>query len=93
MMRINEVERRLSALLNPRLNRRAASRGAVTLAGVFAAVALLPIAALQGPAQVQATRGGTIAGVVRDQQHACVSRTEVRAGLWAGLHARAGGER
>lgn len=75
MIRVSELERRLRAMLNPRLNRRPAARGtlaAVLLAAVFV---LAPLSSLRAPAQ--ASGEAMIRGVVEDAEGRPVARARV----------------
>jgi len=75
MIRVSELERRLRAMLNPRLNRRPAARGtlaAVLLAAVFV---LAPLSSLRAPAQ--AAGEAMIRGVVEDAEGRPVARARV----------------
>ncbi len=79
-------EGRLSAMLNPRLNRRSPRRGAV-LAGTLIAVALLvPLAALHLRAQSAAA---SILGVVHDPSGAAVPHARVLATNTTGANVEA----
>lgn len=75
MIRVSELERRLRAMLNPKLNRRPAARGA--LLGVVAAMAMVmaPLSSLRAPAQ----EGGeaSVRGVVEDAEGRPVARARV----------------
>ncbi len=72
--RTTNLERRFTAMLNPSLNRRRASRPAALFTTVAALALLLPIAALQSPAQ---DRAGRFAGSVLDPRAALVPNATV----------------
>lgn len=75
MARLNELEQRLRALLNPNRGRGGATRRMMTMTVAAAVAVLIPLASLRAPAQ----HGGlaTIAGVVRDASGAAVAKAEV----------------
>lgn len=62
MIRVSELERRLRAMLNPKVNRRPAARGALLILLLASAFVLAPLSSLRAPAQSQqaASPGGTV---------------------------------
>ncbi|MBK5293788.1 MAG: TonB family protein [Acidobacteriia bacterium] len=74
MIRIEELQHRLTTLLNPHASRRSVGPRLAALAACAALVVLVPLAALRAPAQVS---GSTMTGVVRDASGATVPRAQV----------------
>jgi TonB family protein len=74
MARIHELERRVTALLNPQLNRHRAGWRATALTAVAALALLLPLAGVRLTAQAP---GGKLAGVVYDASGAIVPSAQV----------------
>lgn len=80
MVQLSQMERRLTALLDPAVTRATVGRGGLAVLGVLAVALLVPLSAVRAPAQARAkAESSGLAGRVSDQAGAPVRGAVVKA--------------